>query len=55
MATTDSVGEETAQFTISTQRNESRADEDTKIIYQDIIIKFILENDDWKVDEAIWQ
>ncbi|MBU0613495.1 hypothetical protein KKB10_05820 [Patescibacteria group bacterium] len=53
---TDSINEDggTAQFTVSTQRNETKGDEEAKIIYRDIVIKFILESGEWKVNEAMW-
>lgn len=54
--TTDSLDEDagTAQFTVSTQRNESKAGEATTIMYKDIKIEFILESGEWKVNEATW-
>ncbi|MFA6391735.1 MAG: hypothetical protein WCW66_03200 [Patescibacteria group bacterium] len=55
--TTDSINEadEKAQFTVTTQRNQTNEGEEAKVIYQDIIIKFIKEGIEWKVIEANWQ
>ena len=45
-----------AQFKISTQRTEATETPDnTTTFYQDIIIKFIWEDNDWKVNEAKWE
>ncbi|MFA6272358.1 MAG: hypothetical protein WC693_04640 [Patescibacteria group bacterium] len=54
--TTDLINEDAgkAEFTVSTQRNQTKLNEDSEIIYQNIKLKFILENNEWKVNEADW-
>ena len=54
--TTDLIDEKggKAEFTVSTQRNQTKLNEESEIIYQNIKLKFILENDEWKVNEANW-
>ena len=54
--TVDSMDEEngTAQFAVSTQRNEAKASEEANIIYQDMKIEFVMESNDWKVNNATW-
>ncbi|PIY96822.1 MAG: hypothetical protein COY66_02750 [Candidatus Kerfeldbacteria bacterium CG_4_10_14_0_8_um_filter_42_10] len=45
----------TAEFTVSTQRRETSGNQDAKVFYQDLSIKFIKESGSWKVNEANWQ
>jgi hypothetical protein len=50
------ISENTAEVSVSTQRQESVGSEiNNKVYYQDILISFVKEGGLWKVDEAKWQ
>lgn len=44
-----------AEILVKTRRKETAGDIDNPAFYQDIIIKFIKEKGEWKVDSAEWQ
>lgn len=56
--TVDEKDEESgiAQVTITTQREEAvESPQNTSVKFQDVILTFVMEDESWKVDSAIWQ
>ncbi len=44
-----------AEISVKTQRREMTGDTEAAAFYQDIVIKFVKEKGEWKVDSAEWQ
>jgi hypothetical protein len=45
-----------AEILVSTQRSDSSGDSnDSKVYYEDIVIKMVKESGSWKIDSAFWQ
>ncbi len=44
-----------AEILVKTQRRETAGDTEAAAFYQDIVIKFVKEKGEWKVDSAEWQ
>lgn len=44
-----------AEISVKTQRRETAGDTEAAAFYQDIVIKFVKEKGEWKVDSAEWQ
>lgn len=44
-----------AEFLINVQRQEAKdSTQNTKVYFQDVLVKLIKEKDDWKIDELQW-
>lgn len=46
----------TAQVTLTTQREEARGDvQNVTVKYQDLVLSFVKEGGEWKVENAVWK